>query len=142
MNQSATLSTASSLIRWKHIIPVTKLAVGLSMFLLLTAVPAAQAEHRFKIYKSDFFGTPQDTLNPPAVLEIDKRTGRGVIYEADSLGNADTIRGPKYIVEPEPGSLVEHIDDLETETCNDSGGAPSLLRHQQRAPTFDEMYDD
>ena len=34
-------------------------------------------------------------------IEVDERTGRAEVYEPDIFGEADILKGPKYVIEPD-----------------------------------------
>jgi len=57
-------------------------------------------------------------LNPDAVIKIDRRTGRGFIYDADLFGNPDTFSGPQYVIERDERSLFNNLVDPD-EPCDD-----------------------
>ena len=92
----------------------------LALFCVLQTVPidSLLAETRYRIYKSTPFGLPENSLNPNAIIELDERGGRGVIYESDSFGNADIFKGPNYVIEPESLPLRD-LDSRFDEPCDD-----------------------
>ena len=92
----------------------------LALFCVLWPEPidSALAETRYRIYKSTPFGFPENSLNPDAIIELDERGGRGLIYESDSFGNADIFKGPKYVIEPESLPLRE-LDSRFDEPCDE-----------------------
>lgn len=86
----------------------------------------AQADQRYKIYKTDPFGIPEDSLSPSAIVEIDEESGHGTIYKTDSIGNPDIIAGPQYIIEPESPPSRRRSIEID-EPCDDD-----LRRHRHR----------
>ncbi len=116
-------------------------ALVLTLLLAIAAIPHAQAEHRFRVYRSDRFGLPKDPLRPDAVIEIDKRTGQGAIYETDRLGSPDLFSGPKYIIESDTVPFVDDSHKIDDEPCDDDD-MHSRHRRRRGHDDLDGLFDD
>jgi hypothetical protein len=105
-------------------------ALALTLLLAIATIPHARAEHRYRIYRSDGFGLRENPLRPDAVIEIDKQTGGGAIYETDRLGIPDRFNGPKYIIESDTIPFADDSHKMHDEPCDDDDDMHS--RHHRR----------